>query len=78
MAGGETVLQEASLLLQSGDRYWLADLYRLNGSIALRQGRPDPERAEACFYQALEIARGQESRMLELPHRPRHVWRDMG
>jgi hypothetical protein len=38
----------------------------LDGEIALHQPEPDSERAEACFLRAIEIAREQESRMLEL------------
>ena len=51
---------------QSGERYWLAGLHRLSGHVALKQQEPDRLRAEACFKKAIEIARGQEARLLEL------------
>jgi predicted ATPase len=51
---------------QSGERYWLADLHRLSGQVALRQPDPDRARAEACFNKAIEVARGQDARLLEL------------
>jgi predicted ATPase len=51
---------------QSGERYWLADLHRLSGQVALRRPAPDRARAEACFRQAIEVARGQDARLLEL------------
>ena len=51
---------------QSGERYWLADLHRLSGQVALRQAAPDPARAQACFNSAIEVARGQDARLLEL------------
>ena len=51
---------------QSGERYWLAGLHRLSGHVALKQQQPDRLRAEACFKKAIEIARGQEARLLEL------------
>jgi hypothetical protein len=55
----------------TGD-HWEADLYRLKGEILLAQarhegGRADPrEEAEVCFTTALDIARGQSSKALEL------------
>jgi class 3 adenylate cyclase len=50
----------------SGERFWLADLHRLSGRLALRQAEADRSRAEACFRKALEIARSQQGRLLEL------------
>lgn len=51
---------------QSGERFWLADLHRLSGQLALRQAEADRSRAEACFRKAIEIARSQQGRLLEL------------
>jgi predicted ATPase len=51
---------------QSGERYYLADLHRLGGRLALRQEQPDRSRAEACFVRAIDVARGQHGRLLEL------------
>jgi class 3 adenylate cyclase len=51
---------------QSGERYYLADLHRLSGRLALQKEQPDPARAEACFLEALAVARGQHGRLLEL------------
>ncbi len=50
----------------SGERFWLADLHRLSGRLALRQAEADRSCAEACFRKALEIARSQQGRLLEL------------
>ena len=67
VTGAEAALQEAfAFVEQSGERFLLAELHRLDGQIALKQREPDRTRAEACFLQAVEIARGQEARMLEL------------
>ena len=67
VAGADTALQEAfAFVEQSGERFWLADMHRLKGRIALKQPEPDRARAEACFLKAIDIARGQEARMLEL------------
>jgi class 3 adenylate cyclase/predicted ATPase len=43
-----------------------AELHRLHGELLLRQPVPDPPQAEACFQQALDVARRQEARSLEL------------
>jgi predicted ATPase len=51
---------------QSGERFWLADLHRLRGQLALRRAEADRWRAEACFRKAIEIARSQQGRLLEL------------
>jgi class 3 adenylate cyclase/predicted ATPase len=51
---------------QSGERYWLADLHRLSGQVAWRRPDPDRTRAEACYKKAIEVARGQDARLLEL------------
>jgi predicted ATPase len=51
---------------QSGERWWLAELYRLAGLVKLTQAEPDMEGAEAAFLRARETARQQEARLHEL------------
>jgi predicted ATPase len=80
-AGAEVALQDGfAFVEQSGEGYWLADLHRLRGHVALRQAEPDRRRAEACFIKAIEIARGQEARLLELRAAVdlARLWRDTG
>jgi class 3 adenylate cyclase/tetratricopeptide (TPR) repeat protein len=63
----ESALQDGfAFVEQSGERYWLADLHRLKGQVALRRPEPDRACAETCFKQAIEVARGQDARLLEL------------
>ena len=81
LAGAEAVLDEGfAFVEQSGERYWLADLHRLCGHVALRLPEPDRPRAEACFKKAIEVARGQEARLLELRAAAdlAQLWRDTG
>jgi predicted ATPase len=47
-------------------RWWEAELYRLRGELLLRQAVAQPEEAEACFQQALAVARREQARSLEL------------
>jgi predicted ATPase len=64
----------------SGERFWLAELHRLDGQMALKRPEQDRARAEACFLQAIEIARSQEALMLELRAATdlARLWRDAG
>jgi class 3 adenylate cyclase/predicted ATPase len=72
LQAGDLTAAEAALddgfafVEQSGERYWLADLHRLCGQVALRRPDPDLARAETCFNKAIEVARGQDARLLEL------------
>ncbi len=60
LAAAEAALEDGfAFVEQSGERYWLADLHRLNGHVALKWPEPDVRRAETCFVKAIEIARSQ-------------------
>jgi class 3 adenylate cyclase/DNA-binding winged helix-turn-helix (wHTH) protein/tetratricopeptide (TPR) repeat protein len=56
------------------EHHYEAELYRLKGELLLRQGTIDPHmheatlhtEAETCFHQALEVARRQHAKSLEL------------
>jgi predicted ATPase len=70
---GLRVLAEAlAAVHKSGERRWAAELYRLKGELLLRQPvgadlkAISTEEAETCFRQALDIARGQQAKSLEL------------
>jgi predicted ATPase len=44
----------------------LAEAHRLKGELLLRQPAPDAAQVEACFQQALAIARSQQAKSWEL------------
>lgn len=74
------LLDEALLLVEhDGERYWEADLRRLQGLLLLAQGAPAGQ-AEACFQQALAVARAQGARIFELRAAVDlcRFWRDLG
>jgi predicted ATPase len=58
----------------NAERHYEAELYRLKGELLLRQGTINPcmhkatlhTEAETCFHQALEVARRQHAKSLEL------------
>jgi class 3 adenylate cyclase/DNA-binding response OmpR family regulator len=67
VSGAEAVLQEADQFVKlSGEHFLLSELRRLEGQIALKQPETDRGRAEICFLKSIDIAHGQESRLLEL------------
>jgi predicted ATPase len=65
-AGLGAVTEALAGVRATGERWWEAELFRLQGEGLQRQGVPDTPQAEACFYQALTIARHQQAKSLEL------------
>ena len=67
MTEGLRLLAEALTALEaSGQGDLLAEAYRLQGELLLRQARPDASQAAACFQQALAVARRQQAKSWEL------------
>ena len=64
--GLRALVEAHTLVEQHEERYWEAEVSRLRGVVLLRQTIPQPEEAETCFRQALDIARRQEAKSLEL------------
>jgi predicted ATPase len=66
-ADGLQALAEAHTLMEHHEeRWWEAEIYRLRGVLLLRQlGTPQTE-AEAWLQRALDVARRQEAKSLEL------------
>ena len=48
------------------ERWWEAEVYRLQGVLLLQRSHADVGQAEACFQQALDVARCQQAKALEL------------
>ena len=66
-AEGLRLLTEVLTALEtSGRGDLLAEAYRLQGEFLLRQALPNVVQAEACFHQALVIARRQQAKSWEL------------
>jgi predicted ATPase len=64
---GLTALAEAvTLVAATEERWWEAEVYRLQGVLLLQRSRADAGQAEACFQQALDVARRQQAKALEL------------
>ena len=66
-ADGLQALAEAHTLVeQHEERYWEAEICRLRGVLLLRQPDTSPVEAEAWLRRALDIARRQAAKALEL------------
>jgi class 3 adenylate cyclase/predicted ATPase len=65
-AGMSIVTEALELVEQTGVRYYEAETHRIRGTLLLHQAVPDVSQAEACFQQALDIARHQEAKSWEL------------
>jgi predicted ATPase len=67
-----TAISEAlAVINQNGEGWWESELYRLKGeqlyqSVAKRQASSIDQDVEACFHQALAVARQQQAKSLEL------------
>ena len=63
---GIAAISTAQAVAQNaGERWWSAELYRLQGALLRAQGG-DESGVEAWFWQAIEIARQQQAKLLEL------------
>jgi predicted ATPase len=64
---GLSVLAEALAAAHNSGECWReAELYRLQGELLLARSRENQIEAEACFHQALDVARHQQAKSLEL------------
>lgn len=66
-AAGLTAVAEALAVVDKTEEHVLeAELYRLQGELLLRHAVPDKRQAETAFRQALNFARRQQAKSLEL------------
>jgi class 3 adenylate cyclase/predicted ATPase len=64
---GLRVLDQALVSVHTtGERWWEAELHRLKGELLLALSAEKYAEAETCFHQALDSARRQEAKALEL------------
>ncbi len=51
---------------KGGERYWEAELHRLTGELLVLVSKGNTSKAETCFHKAIDVARGQRAKSLEL------------
>jgi predicted ATPase len=64
---GLTVLAEALTLVgKTGERWYEPEIYRLKGALLLQQSSDNHAETHDCFQRALDVARAQQAKSLEL------------
>ena len=63
---GFKAIAEALSLIQNGERWWEAEIHRLQGDLLLKQNLSNQAEAQASLDRAIEIARKQGAKSLEL------------
>jgi class 3 adenylate cyclase/predicted ATPase len=78
--GLEAVAEAFQMAEETGDQLWVAEIHRLKGDLLLAQSVEHWPQAEACYARALEVARAQGAKSLELRAAMSLVrlWRDQG
>ena len=64
--GLQALAEAHTLVEQHEERWWEAEVCRLRGVLLLRQTETPQAEAAACFQRALDVARRQEAKSLEL------------
>jgi predicted ATPase/class 3 adenylate cyclase len=64
--GLEALDEAATLIEETDERYVEAEMHRLRGELLLMQSGDNQLEAGRCFHEALDVARKQEARSLEL------------
>jgi predicted ATPase len=64
--GLQALAEACTLVEQQEERWWEAEIYRLRGVLLLRQPGASQAEAEAWVQRALDVARRQEAKSLEL------------
>jgi predicted ATPase len=65
-AGLQVLAEAVTLLATTAMRWWEAEVSRLQGALLLQLPSPDVPQAEAAFLRALDVARHQQAKALEL------------
>jgi DNA-binding winged helix-turn-helix (wHTH) protein/predicted ATPase len=76
----DAINQAFSDIRRSEERWWEPELHRLRGELLLSRELRRPAEAEACFRNAMEAARGQEAKSLEIRAALSlgRLWREQG
>ena len=79
-AGLQVLAEAHTLVEQSGEHWWQAELHRLQGELLLQQDVANAAQAAICFQQALALTRRQEAKSLELRAAMSlsHLWQQQG
>jgi predicted ATPase len=78
--GLEVLDQAMRFVTESGAHLWEAELWRLKGTFLTHLAPGEPQEVEACYQEALSVARHQQAKSLELRAAMSlaRFWRDEG
>jgi predicted ATPase len=78
--GLQALVEALDFAEKTGERTWDAEMHRLKGDLLLACSAKNWSEAEACFNQAIEIARRQSAKSLELRAATSlaRLWADQG
>jgi predicted ATPase len=62
----QSIEEALKMVANTGERWYEAELRRLKGELLLQQSLDNHPEAETCFHQALNVARHQQAKSLEL------------
>jgi len=65
-AGLQVLAEAMTLMATTEERWWETEVSRLQGELLLQLPSPDVSQAEAAFLRALDVARCQQAKALEL------------
>jgi predicted ATPase len=65
-AGLEVLAEALTRVNTTSDRWYEPELYRLKGALLLQQSADNHAEAQTCFHYALDAARAQQAKSLEL------------
>jgi predicted ATPase len=60
------IAEALAFIQQNGERWWEAEIFRLRGELLLKQNESKAAEAQNCFEEAIQIAREQGAKSLEL------------
>ena len=66
MEGLDLLVEATEMVEQTGFRFYEAELYRLQGELLLNPTAPESRQAEDCLQRALDLARSQQAKSIEL------------
>lgn len=64
--GLRVISEDLARVHKIGERFYEVELYRIKGELLLKKTVTDEDQAETCFRKAVEIARSQSAKSLEL------------
>jgi predicted ATPase len=78
--GLQALVEAHTLVEQREERWWEAEIYRLRGVLLLKQTATQQEEAETWLRRALDVARRQQAKSLELRAATSlaHLWQQQG